>query len=99
MTPTLDSALLAEFDQPVGLGTVIEVDTTRTVNVDELTKTFRQNWAISKLRIPEVSDCLTFLAYGTHPARRSRIGIMAVMPTRHLVTGGTPWLNASSAGC
>lgn len=38
VTPTLDSALLAEFDQPVGLGRVIEVDTTRTVNVNELTK-------------------------------------------------------------
>ena len=38
VTPTLDSALLAEFDQPVGLGRVIEVDTTRTVNVDELTE-------------------------------------------------------------
>lgn len=39
VTPTLDSALLAEFDQPVGIGTVIEVDTTCPVNVEKLTRT------------------------------------------------------------
>jgi predicted kinase len=38
VTPTLDSALLAEFDQPIGLGRVIEVDTTSAVNIVELTK-------------------------------------------------------------
>jgi hypothetical protein len=38
VTPTLDPALLAEFDQPVGLGTVIEVNTTVAVNIEELTK-------------------------------------------------------------
>ena len=39
VTPTLDAALLAEFDQPIGLGTVIEVNTTLDVNVVELTRT------------------------------------------------------------
>jgi hypothetical protein len=39
VTPTLDSSLLAEFDQPIGLGRVIEVDTTTAVNIVELTKT------------------------------------------------------------
>ena len=37
VTPTLDSALLAEFDQPVGLGTVFTVDTTHPLALDELT--------------------------------------------------------------
>jgi predicted kinase len=37
VTPNLDPELLAEFDQPVGLGRVIEVDTTGAVNVDKLT--------------------------------------------------------------
>jgi predicted kinase len=39
VTPTLDPTLLAEFDQPVGLGRVINVDTTVNVNIEELTKT------------------------------------------------------------
>jgi predicted kinase len=39
VTPTLDPALLAEFDQPVGLGAVIEVNTTVAVNIEELTRT------------------------------------------------------------
>lgn len=36
VTPTLDAALLAEFDQPVGLGAVIAVDTTHAVDVEAL---------------------------------------------------------------
>jgi predicted kinase len=36
VTPTLDSALLAEFDQPIGLSRVIQVDTTLAINVEEL---------------------------------------------------------------
>jgi predicted ABC-type ATPase len=39
VTPTLDPVLLAEFDQPVGLGTVIEVNTTVAVNIEDLTRT------------------------------------------------------------
>lgn len=38
VTPTLDPALLAEFDQPIGVGKLIEVDTTRPINVEELTR-------------------------------------------------------------
>jgi predicted kinase len=38
VTPTLDAALLAEFDQPIGIGALIEVDTTHAVNVQELAK-------------------------------------------------------------
>jgi predicted kinase len=36
VTPNLDPELLREFDQPMGLGKVIAVDTTLPVNVDEL---------------------------------------------------------------
>jgi predicted kinase len=39
VTPALDPELLAEFDQPIGLGTVIEVNTTAAVNIEELTRT------------------------------------------------------------
>jgi hypothetical protein len=34
----LDPALLAEFDQPVRLGTVIEVNTTVAVDIERLTR-------------------------------------------------------------
>jgi predicted kinase len=36
VTPTLDTALLAEFDRPLGLGAVITVDTTHAVDVEGL---------------------------------------------------------------
>jgi predicted kinase len=36
VTSSLDPELLREFDQPIGLGKVIEVETTLAVNVDEL---------------------------------------------------------------
>jgi predicted kinase len=36
VTPNLDPELLREFDRPIALGKVVEVDTTLTVNVDEL---------------------------------------------------------------
>ncbi len=39
VTPTLDSVLLAEFDQPIGLGRLVVVNTTLTVNVQVLAKT------------------------------------------------------------
>jgi hypothetical protein len=39
VTPILDSAVLAEFDQPIGLGKVVEVNTTLAVNIEELTRT------------------------------------------------------------
>ena len=38
VTPILDPALLAEFDQPVRLGTVIEVNTTVAVDIERLTR-------------------------------------------------------------
>ncbi len=38
VTLPLDPALLAEFDQPIGLGSVIEVDTTRVIPIEELAK-------------------------------------------------------------
>jgi len=36
VSPTLDPVLLAEFDQPIGLGRVIHVDTTLPVDVEGL---------------------------------------------------------------
>jgi predicted kinase len=38
VSPNLDPELLREFDQPVGLGKVITVDTTLPVSVDELAR-------------------------------------------------------------
>ena len=38
VTPILDPSLHAEFDRPVGLGRVIEVDTTGAIDIGELTK-------------------------------------------------------------
>jgi predicted kinase len=37
VTPTLASDLLAEFDGPIGLGSVITVDTTRGIDIESLT--------------------------------------------------------------
>jgi predicted kinase len=39
VTPQLDPLLLAEFDQPIGLGTLIQVETTRPVDADVVAKT------------------------------------------------------------
>ena len=38
VTPHLDPALLAEFDQPIGIGPVIEIDTTEPVDVQSVAK-------------------------------------------------------------
>jgi hypothetical protein len=38
VTPTLDPALLAEFDRPMGLGRLIEVETTHDIDMEELTR-------------------------------------------------------------
>ncbi len=38
VTPTLDWALLAEFDQPIGICRMIEVDTTTAVHTEDLTR-------------------------------------------------------------
>jgi predicted kinase len=38
VAPTLDAAFLAECDQPIGLGSLIEVDTTQVIDIEELAK-------------------------------------------------------------
>jgi energy-coupling factor transporter ATP-binding protein EcfA2 len=38
VAPTLDAPFLAECDQPIGLGSVIEVDTTQVIDIEELAK-------------------------------------------------------------
>lgn len=39
---TLSAEFTAEFDRPFGIGTVIEIDTTRPVDIDALVRTVRQ---------------------------------------------------------
>jgi len=38
VTPTLDPSFLAEFDQPIGLGPVVRVDTTLPIDIETLTQ-------------------------------------------------------------
>ena len=38
LAPTLDGTFLAECDQPIGLGSVIEVDTTQVIDIEKLAK-------------------------------------------------------------
>jgi energy-coupling factor transporter ATP-binding protein EcfA2 len=47
VTPSLDPALLAEFDQPVGLGTVIRVDTSFPVNIERLAEKVSVSLSVS----------------------------------------------------
>ena len=42
--PTLSASLLEEFDQPVGIGTVINVDTTGAVDVAWIADAVRRAW-------------------------------------------------------
>jgi predicted kinase len=38
VTPTLDPSFLAEFDQPIGLGPVVRVDTTLPIDIETVTQ-------------------------------------------------------------
>jgi predicted kinase len=49
VTPTLSSALLAEFDQPIGLGPVITVDTTRAIDLQKLTSDVLAELTVSEI--------------------------------------------------
>ena len=57
VTPNLDAALLAKFDQPIGLGTVIEVDTTQVIAIEELAKVISAD--LGDLPIAELADLHT----------------------------------------
>lgn len=41
--PFMDAAAMAEYDRPVGIGTLITVDTTRPVNIPSLAATVRNH--------------------------------------------------------
>jgi predicted kinase len=48
VSPTLDPQLLAEFDRPVGLGTLIRVDTTLFVNIEALAQEIAAGLVVSR---------------------------------------------------
>lgn len=41
---SLSAELLAEYDRPIGIGTVISVDTRNPVDIDGLVQTIRRSW-------------------------------------------------------
>lgn len=48
VSPTLDPQLLAEFDRPMGLGTVIRVDTTLFVNIEVIAQEISAGLLVSR---------------------------------------------------